>query len=86
MFRKTINESVKRSVRVRLQSILDNEMAEYRYWMENIREKLNKSRRKEVERKFNKRIQAFKITIHALTPYFERTDDVPTFVVRKDKK
>lgn len=83
MFRKTLNEGVKRAVRVRLQCILDNEVSEYRYWIDNIKEKLNKSRQKEVERKFNKRIQAFKITIHALTPYFERTDDIPTFVVKK---
>lgn len=86
MFRKTLNESVRRAVRVRLQTILDIELSDYQWWSENVRHKMNKSRARDVERKFNKRIQAFRITIHALTPFFERTEDVPTFVVRKDKK
>lgn len=86
MFRKTLNEGVKRAVRVRLQAILENELFEYRHWTEHIKHKQAKSRQKEIERKFNKRIQAFKITIHALTPFFERSEDIPSFVVRKDKK
>lgn len=82
-FSKTINETVRRSVRVRLLSILDSEQKAHLYWKEHIKDKLNSTRQKQVEREYNKRIQALKIVIYSLTPYLERTDDVPTFVVKK---
>lgn len=85
MFSKRLTEGIKRAIRVRLELVLDNELKEYQHWVDYFKEKQSKTLRKEIERKFNKRIQAFRITIHALTPFFERTEDVPTFVVRKDK-
>jgi hypothetical protein len=50
-----------------------------------IKHRLNITRQKQLEREFKKRIQAFKITIHYLTPFDQRLNDVPTFVVRKKK-
>ena len=84
-FNKTITETIRRSVRVRLICILDSEQKAFSYWIENIKDKLNATRRKQVEREYNKRIQALKIVIYSLTPYLERTEDVPTFVVKKPK-
>lgn len=84
-FSKTITETVRRSIRVRLLSILDAEQKAHTYWGEHIKDKLNATRKKQVEREYNKRIQALKIVIYSLTPYLERTDDVPTFVVKKPK-
>jgi hypothetical protein len=84
-FNKTITETVRRSIRVRLISILDAEQKAHFYWSEHIKDKLNATRKKQVEREYNKRIQALKIVIYSLTPYLERTEDVPTFVVKKHK-
>lgn len=83
---KSMTETVQRAIRVRLIAILDNELKCYNHWKENIKEKLNRTRQKQIEREYKKRIQAAKIVIHWLTPFWERTEDVPTFVVRKDKK
>lgn len=80
-----LTEGIKRAIRVRLELVLDNELKEYQHWKDYFKEKQSRTLQKDVERKFNKRIQAFRITIHALTPFFERVDDVPTFVRRKDK-
>lgn len=85
-FSKTITESVRRSVRVRLICILESEQSAHLFWTENIRDKLNPTRQKQVQREYNKRIQALKIVIYSLTPYLERTEDVPTFVVKKPKQ
>lgn len=84
-FGKTMTETVRRAVRVRLTAILENEEKTFELWETNVKHKLNKTRQKQVAREFQKRIQAFKITIHALTPFWERTEDIPTFVVRKGK-
>lgn len=86
MFSKTMNESTRRAIRVRLEVILDEKEKSYTHWQEMIKPKMNKSRIKMVEREFRKTIQAMKIVIHSLTPFFERITDVPTFVIRKDKK
>jgi hypothetical protein len=84
-FSKSMNETVKRAIRVRLKVILDNELKQLDYWRATIKPKLNTTRQKQIEREFLKKIQAAKIVIHWLTPFFERTDDVPTFVIRKNK-
>ena len=83
---KTMTETVRRAIRVRLIAILDNEEAVYKRWEEMVKPKLNTPRQKQIEREFKKRLQAAKIVINWLTPFHERTEDVPTFVVRKDKK
>lgn len=80
---KTITATVKKALVVRLEHILENEEAMYRRWAETIKPKLNLTRQKQIEREFNKRIQALKIVINNLTPYFERTNEVPMFVVKK---
>jgi len=85
-FSKSMTETVKRAIRVRLQTILDQEIKSFERWNEVIKPNMNLTRQKQVSREFKKRIQAMKIVIHALTPFFERTEDVPTFVVRKNKK
>lgn len=86
MFSKTMSESVKRAIRVRLEFLLENEEKAYDHWHLVIKDKLNKTRQKQIIREFQKKIQAVKIVIYWLTPYFERTEDIPTFVVKKDKK
>ena len=84
-FNKTITETIRRSVRVRLICILESEQKAHLYWTEHIKDKLNPTRRKQVEREYNKRIQALKIVIYSLTQYLERTDDIPMFIVKKPK-
>lgn len=83
---KLINETIKRAIRVRLELVLEDQEKAFQRWEENIKHKMNKSRQLQIERKFNKIISALKIVIYWLTPYMERTDDEPTFVVKKDKK
>lgn len=83
-FSKNITESVRRSVRVRLIAILEAEQKAHSFWTEHIKHKLNATRQKQVQREYNKRIQALKIVIYSLTPYLERTEDVPTFIVKKN--
>lgn len=85
-FSKTMTETVRRAIRVRLIVILENEEQMYTKWKENIKPTMNRTRQKQIEREYKKRMQAAKIVIHWLTPFYERTEDVPTFVVRKDKK
>jgi len=85
-FNKTITETIRRSVRVRLISILESEQKAHYFWVDHVKDKLNATRKKQVEREYNKRIQALKIVIYSLTPYLERTEDVPTFVVKKPKQ
>ena len=80
-----MTETVKRGIRVRLQIILDQEIKSFERWDEMIKPKMNLTRQKQVAREFKKRIQAMRIVVHILTPFFERVDDVPTFVVRKEK-
>lgn len=86
MLTKSMSEGVKRAVRVRLMLLLDNEEQTFKHWEEVVKPKLNTTRQKQIEREFKKRIQAARIVIHWLTPFFERTTDVPTFVVRKNKE
>lgn len=86
MFSKTMNESTRRAIRVRLEVILEEKEKSYTHWQEMIKPKMNASRIKMVEREFRKIIQAMKIVIHSLTPFYERITDVPTFIVKKDKK
>lgn len=82
---RIINKSVKRSISDRLKIILTEHEKMYDFWQVNLRPKLNHTRQKEVERKFKKHIQALKITIHFLTPFYENYDDEPMFVVKKKK-
>lgn len=53
---------------------------------ENISHKLTDTRRKEIRRKFEKVITGYKITIHDLTPFHERIEDVPVLIKRKKPK
>ncbi len=85
VFSRSITETVRRAIRVRLQVILDDHERSYEKWQENIKHRLNITRQKQVEREFKKRIQAMKITINFLTPYDQRIHDEPTFVVKKKK-
>lgn len=84
-FSKSMTETVRRAIRVRLLVILEDEERQYKRWQEHISPTMNRTRQKMIDREFKKRIQAYKITIHCLTPYYERETDVPTFVVRKPK-
>lgn len=83
---KSMTETVRRAIRVRLIVLLETELKCYKHWKDNIQHNLNRTRQKQIDREYKKRIQAAKIVIHWLTPFWERTEDVPTFVVRKDKK
>lgn len=85
MTSKVMNENVKRAIRERLKIILDEELRQFRYWEECLKGKMNHTRQDQVERRFNKDIQALKIVIHKLTPFFERTDDIPSIIVKKKK-
>jgi hypothetical protein len=78
-----INKAVKRSISDRLKIILAEHEKMYQFWQDNLKPKLNPTRQRDVERKFNKQIQALKITIHLLTPFYEQVDDEPMFVVKK---
>lgn len=80
---KIINESVKRGVRERLKLFLAEEERMYTFFNDHVKHKVNLTRAKQVIREHNKRMQALKIVIHMLTPYFERTEDVPSIVVKK---
>ena len=83
---KTINQTVIRAVRMRLERILENKESQYKHWQESVKHKLNETRRKQVERHFQKTIQAYKIIIFDLTPYYERVGDPPAIVVTKKNK
>lgn len=80
---KRMNETVKRAIRVRLEHLLEEEEKQFQYYREHVAHKLNDTRQKQIEREYNKRVSALKIVIYMLTPYFERTSDQPTFVIRK---
>lgn len=86
MTTKLLNEGTKRAVRERLKIILDEELKQFRWWEETIRHKLNKTRQDDIERRFNKEIQALKIVIHKLTPFMDRVEDEPSIIVKKPKK
>lgn len=85
MMSKILNEGTKRAVRERLMIILDNELKQFKWWEDAIRHKLNVTRQAQVERRYNKEIQALKIVIHKLTPFMERVDDEPSIIVKKKK-
>jgi hypothetical protein len=82
---KQMTETVRRAIRVRLEVILQQEISCYEKWKTDVKHKLNVTRQKQVEREFLKKIQAAKIVVHWLTPYFERTEDVPLLVIKKKK-
>lgn len=84
-FSKTVNQTVIKAVRSRLERMLENKEAQFKKWNEDIRPKLNRTRQRDVQRHFEKTIQAYKIIIFELTPYFERVGDPPAFVVKKEK-
>lgn len=85
MTSKILNEGVKRAIRERLKMILDEELRQFKWWEEMVKIKLNHTRQRQIEAKFNKDIQALKIVIHKLTPFFERTEDIPSIIVKKKK-
>ena len=81
---KIINNGTKRAIRDRLQIILEEEEKNFKDWKESNRPmQVNATRRKQVERNYNKRIQSLKIVIYYLTPYLDRDFDEPMFVVKK---
>jgi hypothetical protein len=86
MTNKLLNEGTKRAVRERLKIILDDELKQFTRWQDIIKAKLNVTRAAQVERRFNKEIQALKIVIHKLTPFGDRVDDEPSIIVKKPKK
>jgi len=86
VFNKRINSTVVRAVKVRLEAILSQKERDYLHWQENISHKLTETRRKEIRRKFEKVITGYKITIHDLTPFHERIEDVPVLIKRKKPK
>lgn len=83
---KRVNESVKRGVRVRLELLLEETLAQFNAWNERVRHRLNKTRQQQIERDYQKRIQALRIVIYMLTPTYERMTDEPSFIVKKEKK
>lgn len=83
---KTINQTVIRAVRVRLERILENKEKQYQHWNECVKHKLNATRQKGIQRHFEKTIQAYKIIIFDLTPYYERVGDPPAIIVTKKQK
>jgi len=86
MTSKLFNEGTKRAVRERLKIILEEECRQFRWWEDTVRQKLTRTRQNQVERRFNKEIQALKIVIHKLTPFMDRVDDEPSIIVKKSKK
>ena len=82
---KSMTETVRRAIRVRLEVIVSSEIQSYERWKTVVKPKLNGTRQKQIEREFKKRIQAGKIVLHWLTPFHERTEDVPTFVIKKER-
>ncbi len=80
-----MTQTVKKAVRVRLQAILEEKEKGYLHWVNNIKNKLNRTRQKEVQRKQEKIIQALRIVIYDLTPMLERDSDLPIFYNRKEK-
>jgi len=82
---KQMTQTVCRAIRVRLEVILNQEIETYDKWQKDVKHKMNVTRQKQVQREFLKRIQAAKIVVHWLTPYFERTEDVPLLIIKKKK-
>lgn len=82
---RKLTETTKRAICVRLGVFLDEEERRYNEWLSGNKHRLNLTRQKSVERRFIKRIQAMKIVIHYLSPNDWRTDDEPSFIVKKDK-
>lgn len=85
-FSKTINQTVIKAVKVRLERMLENKEIQYKRWQENVKHKLTKTRQREVQRNFDKTINAYKIIIFDLTPYFERVGDPPAFTHKKNNR
>lgn len=79
------NQRIRRSLRLRLQLILEEEEKQLRHWNEVVRHNIRPSTAASIERKRVKHIQALKIVIHMMTPFYDRTEDVPSFIVKKDK-
>lgn len=87
IFSKQITSSIKRAMRGRLQTILAEHERNFNSWEEKIKHKLNITRQRDIRRRFQKEIQALKITIHFLTPYMERAgEEEPMFIVNRATK
>lgn len=86
MLTRQMTEGTKRAIRERLMLFLNDEVRQFERWNEVIRKKLNPTRAAQVERRFNKEIQALKIVIYKLTPFGDRVDDEPSIIVKKQKK
>jgi len=84
-FNRRINASVIRAVKVRLEYLLEEHERKYRFFEEHIAHKLNPTRVKNVRRRHQKVITAFKITIYELTPWKERTEEEPQLLKRGGK-
>lgn len=66
--------------------LIGEKRSTYAHWKQNVEHKLNPTRRKEIRRKFEKVITSYKIVIYHLTPFYERTEDIPALINRKTKK
>jgi hypothetical protein len=74
-----IDRNVKRALTIRLQAILDHEVAGYNSWKERIAPKMKPTLASTIDRSHRQRIQALRIVIWMLTPTMERNDDFPGF-------
>lgn len=83
MANKLMNEGTRRAVRTRLEMILEDELKQFNRWQDILKSKVNATRAAQIERRFNKEIQALKIVIYKLTPFMDRVDDEPSIVVKK---
>jgi hypothetical protein len=81
---KKLTETTKRAISVRLGAFLEEEIRRYENWKDMNKFRLNATRQKSVERRFIKRIQAMKIVIHFMSPNDWRTEDEPSFIVKKE--
>jgi hypothetical protein len=68
-----------------LKVILATEEKSFEFWNDQTKHRMNFTRQAQIERRFNKRIQALKIVIYMLTPYTDRVEDEPAIVVKKVK-
>lgn len=84
MFCKTLNKGVKKAVRIRLEVMLEEEERVLISWHERCKRLLNKTRAKQIETNYHKRIAALRIVIWMLSEMGDR-GDLPPLVIKKPK-
>ena len=85
-FHNTVNKAMKTTMAHRLKAVLAEVETDFEHWQKYNKMKLMPTRRLQVERKFAKQIQSLKITIHLLTPFAHRKEDVPSMFMKKDDR